>query len=147
MRHPRWLVSYVSFVAVVGIITLSHLFAQFRSGQATSLLLDVPASTSSPDVAIKTEQEYVQHELKLAGDYFAGRGVARDLKQSAFWYRKAADQGDPRAQVELGYFYLKGIGVNQDPTQAVRWFARAAASGSSLAKLDLATLYLKGTPA
>src|SRR5580698_1625541 len=125
-------------------MSLSHLFAQSRSGQATSLLPNVPASTSSPDVPIKTEQEYVQHELKLAGDYFAGRGVARDLKQSAFWYRKAADQGDPGAQVELGYFYINGIGVDQDPTQAVRWFARAAASGSSLAKLDLATLYLKG---
>lgn len=144
MTHPRWLGSYISSAAVVTIISLSHLFAESGSGQTGALLPDVPASTPSPEIAMRTEQSNLQHELKLAADYFAGRGVAPDLKQSAFWYRKAADQGDPGAQVELGYFYLNGIGVDRDSTQAVRWFTRAAVSGSHLAKLDLAILYLKG---
>ncbi len=144
MTRTKLPVSCLSSAAIFAVVTLSHSLAQPGSGPAKSLT-DVPASTSSSsNSAVKAEQNYLQQELKLAGDYFAGRGVAPDLKQSAFWYRKAADQGDPGAQVELGYFYLNGIGVDRDAAQAVRWFARAAASGSHLAKLDLAILYLKG---
>ena len=143
VTSSRWLVRCASSAAIFVIVSLSHLFAQCGSGQAKSLISDPPsAMSSSPE---KAWQGQLQQELKLAGDYYAGRGVATDLKQSAYWYKKAADQGDPGAQVELGYFYLHGIGVAQDQTQAVRWFARAAASGSHLAKLNLATAYLKGT--
>jgi TPR repeat protein len=119
MTRARWPVSYLSFAAILAVASLSNSFAKPGSGLAKSLPTDAPASTSSnSNVAIKTEQNNLQQELKLAGDYFAGRGVPPDLKQSAFWYRKAADQGDPRAQVELGYFYLKGIGVDRDASQA-----------------------------
>ncbi len=145
MTRTRMLVSYLSSAAILAVVGLFYSFAQSGRGQAKLLLPDVPASTSSPDIAIHAEHDHLQQELKLAGDYFAGRGIAPDLKQSAFWYRKAADEGDPGAQVELGYFYLNGIGVGRDPAQAVRWFGRAAASGNHLAKLDLAILYLHGT--
>jgi TPR repeat protein len=145
MTRARLPVSCLSSAVVLAVVTFSHSLARSGTGPVKSLN-DVPASTSSSsNSAVKAEPIYLQQELKLAGDYFAGRGVAADLKQSAFWYRKAADQGDPGAQVELGYFYLNGIGVDRDAAQAVRWFARATASGSHLAKLDLAILYLKGT--
>ena len=145
MTRTRLPASYLSSAAILAVIGLSYSFAQSGPGQPKSLLTDVPVSTSSSSkVAVEAEQNHLQQELKLAGDYFAGRGVPLDLKQSAFWYRKAADQGDPGAQAELGYFYLNGIGVDRDAAQAVRWFGRAAASGNHLAKLNLAILYLKG---
>jgi TPR repeat protein len=34
--------------------------------------------------------------------YELGEGVQQDLKQAAAWYRKAADQGDTRAYLNLG---------------------------------------------
>ncbi len=97
------------------------------------------------DTSEKKATGHLKQELQLAGDYMVGRGVARDLKQSAYWYRKAADQGFPAAQVQLGYFYLAGLGVERDETQAAKWFERAAASGSREGKLNLAVLYLRGT--
>lgn len=87
----------------------------------------------------------VAQELHLGNAYLIGNGVPKDPVQSAYWYRKAADQGDPGAQIEMGYFCLAGTGVDQNPAEAAKWFARAAGSGSSLAKVNLATLYMKGT--
>jgi TPR repeat protein len=47
----------------------------------------------------------------LATLYAEGRGVEKNSKQAAVWYRKAADQGDPRAQYDLGVMYEYGNGV------------------------------------
>ena len=41
------------------------------------------------------------------------------------WYRKAADQGDARAQNTLGLMYDKGQGVPQDDVEAVRRYKKA----------------------
>src|SRR5947199_10025535 len=37
-----------------------------------------------------------------------GLGVAQDAAQAVYWYRLAAEQGDPRAQTNLGACY--GVG-------------------------------------
>ena len=42
------------------------------------------------------------------------------------WYRRAADQGDADAQVNLGLMYVKGEGVLQDYVQAHKWLNIAA---------------------
>jgi TPR repeat protein len=52
---------------------------------------------------------------------------------AAQWYRRAADQGYVRAQVNLGLMYDTGIGVEQSDVQAYVWFALAAAQGDSAA--------------
>jgi TPR repeat protein len=96
------------------------------------------------EVQTKAAQGFVKQELELAADYFVGRGVPKDLTQSAYWYRKAADQGNPAAQVYLGYMYTAGIGVPQDKAEAVRWYTRAASSNYPEAKVNLAALYLRG---
>jgi Sel1 repeat len=49
--------------------------------------------------------------------------------QAAEWYRKAAVQGDPDAQQELGIFYASGDGLKADPMEACRWFHLAAEQG------------------
>jgi hypothetical protein len=110
-----------------------------------------PPSASSPPTDAPNEQVrstaaegHLQQELQLAGDYIAGRGVPKDAERSAYWYRKAADQGDPAAQAELGYFYSSGIGVQADQAEAAKWYGRAMAGGSQTAKLNLAVMYLKG---
>src|SRR6202161_2800811 len=74
------------------------------------------------EVQSKAEQGFVTQELELAADYLVGRGVPKDLTQSAYWYRKAADQGNPAAQVYLGYMYTVGIGVSQARAEAVEWY-------------------------
>ena len=61
--------------------------------------------------------------------------------QAAFWYRKAAEQGDADAQDALGDLYDKGQGVPQDYAQAALWYRKAAEQGLAEAQLGLGTLY------
>ena len=108
------------------------------------MVTDVNPDVPSEEIQRRASAGHLREELELARDYYTGRGVSRDLSQAAYWYRRAADQGDPGAQVDMGYLYLKGIGVKPDAAQAAKWFQRAASSGSPTGKLDLAVLYLKG---
>jgi TPR repeat protein len=101
-----------------------------------------PASVD--ELQAKAGQGFVKQEMELAADYSVGRGVPKDLSRSAYWYRKAADQGNPAAELFLGYMYTVGIGVAQDRTEAVKWYRRAASSDNSTAKVNLAALYMRG---
>lgn len=104
-----------------------------------------PADTRDARIPAGAGEGKLQRELRLGGDYLAGRGVPRDPAQAAYWYRKAADQGDPGAQNEIGFFYSIGLGVGADQAEAVKWYERAMAGGCAEAKLNLAVAYLKGT--
>jgi hypothetical protein len=101
-------------------------------------------SSNVAEMQTKAAQGFVKQELELAAAYFAGRGVPKDLAQSAYWYRKAADQGNPAAQVYLGYLYTAGLGVPQDTAEAIRWYRRAASSNSPQAEVNLAAHYMRG---
>jgi hypothetical protein len=50
-----------------------------------------------------------------------GEGVTQDSKESASWFRLAADQGNAGAQYYLGLAYATGMGVQQDYVQALKW--------------------------
>jgi uncharacterized protein len=99
---------------------------------------DVPSTNAA------RQPRTVDEQLNLATDYFVGRGVARDLKLAAHWYEKAAEAGDPEAQMEIGYLYDAGIGVSRDPAQAVHWYQLAVAGGLVHAKVNLGVAYLRG---
>ena len=58
--------------------------------------------------------------------------------------RKAADQGNAKAQAILGILYEQGQGVPQDYSEAAKWYAKAGDSGESLAQFRLGTLYESG---
>ena len=62
--------------------------------------------------------------------YANGRGVPQDYKQAVKWYTKAAEQGNAKAQYNLGVMYAKGQGVPQDNVYAHMWFNLAAANGN-----------------
>jgi hypothetical protein len=106
------------------------------------------APRGEPDVSsLKAAHEprSIEQEIKLADDYLAGRGVAQDFKQSAYWYEKAANSGAPEAQMQIGYFYQAGIGVAKDLERAAHWYQLAAAGGLVDAKVNLGIVYLWGT--
>ena len=46
--------------------------------------------------------------------YDRGAGVAEDDREAVKWYRRAAEQGDASAQLNLGFMYSNGEGVAQD---------------------------------
>ena len=45
--------------------------------------------------------------------YDKGHGVDEDNVEAVKWYRKAADQGDAKAQYSLSGMYIEGRGVRQ----------------------------------
>ena len=59
------------------------------------------------------------------------------------WYRKAAEQGAPNAQLSLGIAYEEGVIVKQDLEQAAMWYRKAAAFGLEDAKKRLAAVEAK----
>jgi len=58
--------------------------------------------------------------------------------------RKKAEQGDPNAQVILGWLYEEGQGVRKDYKQAVKWYRKAADQGDGLAQYTLGLMYKNG---
>jgi TPR repeat protein len=56
-----------------------------------------------------------------------------DMREAVKWFRKAADQGDAKAQLNLGACYFRGEGVKQDKAEAVKWYRKAAEQGYELA--------------
>jgi hypothetical protein len=126
-------VSTVSFLIVA---TTSTCLARPRGSD------DVNADI--PRIQAGAEGGSIQREIELGAAYLTGHGVARDEKQAAYWYEKAANSGDPAAQEEIGYFYQAGIGVERDPVRAARWFERAVAGGQISAKVNLGVEYVWG---
>lgn len=86
----------------------------------------------------------VEKEISLGNAYLKGDGVAKDEKLAAYWFEKAAEAGDPRAQQQIGFFYQAGIGVSADPERAVHWYQLASAGGLASAKMNLGVAYLWG---
>ena len=55
-----------------------------------------------------------------------------------------AEQGDAKAQFNLGLMYSKGQGVTQDSKQAVKWYRKAAEQGDVDAQYNLGLMYASG---
>ena len=76
--------------------------------------------------------------------YGKGQGGTRDLSQAANWLHKAAAQGYPAAQSDLGDMYSTGQGVTQDNTQAINLYRKAAEQGDHKAQNNLGKMYAQG---
>lgn len=76
--------------------------------------------------------------------YDTGEGVPQDYSEALDWYRKAADQGDERAQYGLGLFFYEGHGALQDRAEAARWYRQAADRGLAKTQYDLGYMYYYG---
>jgi TPR repeat protein len=69
---------------------------------------------------------------------------AKDYAGAMAQWRPLADQGDARAQSNLGALYLNGQGVAADAAAAAHWYALAAAQGNANAESSLGAFYAQG---
>ncbi len=76
--------------------------------------------------------------------YGEGRAVPQEYAEAVKWYRRAAEQGDARAQNNLGIMYDECRGVPQDDAEALKWYRRAAEQGHALAQSQLGVMYGNG---
>ncbi|MGN0335771.1 MAG: tetratricopeptide repeat protein [Lachnospiraceae bacterium] len=70
-------------------------------------------------------------------DRFNGNGVEENSDEAFKWYRKAAEQGEPNAQFEIGQLYEFGA---HDISTARQWYTKAAEQGHENAQQKLREL-------
>ncbi len=75
------------------------------------------------------------------------QGVPQDYAEAAKWFGKAADQGEAKAQFNLGVMYDNGYGVSQDYVQAHMWYNLAEAQGRTAAARNRGRVAKLMTPA
>jgi TPR repeat protein len=81
-----------------------------------------------------------QAQFNLAQAYKLGRGVQTDMEMAESWYRKAAMQGLPQAEVNYGLaLFDRG-----DRDAALPWLEKAVARGEPRAQLVLGTMLFNG---
>jgi TPR repeat protein len=66
-------------------------------------------------------------EYAFGKRYDTGDGVPQNLDYALYWYHRAADEGDPRAQLALAAHYVRGAGTAQDLVLGYAWANIAAA--------------------
>ena len=77
----------------------------------------------------------------IAGMYFNGWGVVKNLKLSFQWYKKSSLNGNPYAQYKLGDMYWNGLGVKTNTDTAQIWWKKAADNGYKDAQFNLPYQY------
>lgn len=101
-------------------------------------LLSLPAlsgnalasGTSTADLMVLAERGSSLAQRTLGKRFATGtKGATKDMGQAIYWWKMAADNGDPMAQFNLGMAYLQGAGTSQDRVRAHMWLSLAAASG------------------
>lgn len=121
------------------------------------------------DPTIKAEKEKAEKgngdDLNSIGRYY--ENVKKDSKQALLWYKKsikrycdsaslfykqdslqkafdyylkAANMGEPIAQINVAWRYEKGEGVDEDLSKAKYWYEKAAEQGDNYAKDQLEIL-------
>jgi hypothetical protein len=91
------------------------------------------------------EKGDVRAQCSLGRMYFVAAGVKQDFKESAYWYRKAAELGNASAQYDLGFLlFYPSTGVPQNFKQASYWFRKAADQGYADAQRELGMMYTYG---
>ena len=81
-----------------------------------------------------------------AADYLFGLTAyhAGDYETAFREWKPVAEQGDGRAQFNLGLMYDNGKGVLQDYKEAVKWYTKAAEQGHANAQGNLGGMYGNG---
>ncbi len=71
----------------------------------------------------------------IGNDYYYGKNnKPQDYVQAVEWYRKSAEQGNMRAQYNLGLCYECGYGVDKSLSEARFWYQKAADQNFEKAK-------------
>ena len=112
--------------------------AEFNLGQAYRLGRGVPTNPAAAKIWFErsANQGNVDAETTLGLLLFQSGDQSEGLQ----WLKKAADQGEPRAQLVYGTALVNGDSVTQDPALGYAYVTRAAGGGLEAAKDTLGQL-------
>jgi hypothetical protein len=103
------------------------------------------------DAARRDEPEA---QYRLAGRYWIGNGVEKDIAVALNWYEMAARHGHKEAAYNLATIYEHGLGVTRNAAVAIAWFCHASAgepspdleTAAAAAHSDAALTIVPGAP-
>ncbi|RYD85765.1 MAG: sel1 repeat family protein [Verrucomicrobiaceae bacterium] len=112
-------------------------------------LKDLDPDSSSEESSASAQEDPLNptdpyQQAMLGWRFHTGTGQLQDFAEGVKWYRKAAEQGVPIAQVALGNCYALGEGVERNLDTAAEWFGEAAAQGDADGQFRLAICYESG---
>ena len=87
---------------------------------------------------MRGEGVYIEPLIAHFGSILLNEGRLID---GVFWSRKAAENGSPVAQFNLGRSYMLGYGVNEDWYEAFSWLLKAAEQDYTEAQIMVAIIY------
>jgi TPR repeat protein len=102
------------------------------------------ASDEYMRIEMEADQGSARAQFNLGVCYMLGRGVERNEREAAKWFRKAAELGDVHAQFNLGLCCDEGQGVERDEREAAKWYRKAAEQGDADAQFNLGLCYAEG---
>jgi TPR repeat protein len=94
----------------------------------------------------KAKQGDAPSQVLVADILARGLGMARNEKEAAEWYRRAAEQGVPEAQFQYALLLVDGRFVNQDKNEAFALMEAAAEAGNELAQFNFAQMLVERDP-
>ena len=71
-------------------------------------------------------------------------GLPKNDAETVKWWGKAADQGNARAQLDLGFMYTEGQGVPKSDAEGLKWYQKATDQGNARAQSNLGLMYAQG---
>ena len=147
--------SWLKRAAEAGNATAQLRWARWLENPSFPLLPDLRTATEWYVVLSRTgEPEAIKALLRLSEGPQAGPAVlalaqhyARQQQQidASRFYRKAAEQGQVTAMLELAQRYDEGIGLIKSQEVAYEWRLKAAEANDVTAQIDVAFAYRDGT--
>jgi uncharacterized protein len=142
-KLPIVVSNYCDCVARVGvaILTRDDMTHAEKNGQVPLRYEGrfVAAIEGQCSIVTRTDQPEAAVPLEDGGAAFQRGDHATAFK---IW-STLAEQGDPKAQHNLGSMYYRGDGVKQDRAEAAKWWHRASEQGLAFAQSNLGNLYLE----
>ena len=100
--------------------------------QVVEDIVSLPIDGLQPNRENQTDSLTVEEQyLKGEAYYFGTDTVQQNYKKAFTWYQRAALQGHPFAQCQLGLMYRDGRGITKDEKKAFDWFMKAAKNQQS----------------
>lgn len=86
-------------------------------------------------IRIEAESGDAAAQFMLGEMFYEGRGAEQSSSDAFKWWLKAALQGLPEAQHNVGVACLVPLGTRRDINQAIMWLEKAAEQGDAVAQL------------
>jgi uncharacterized protein len=91
------------------------------------------------------KQGHIESQRVVAVLHLEGRvGVPKNPAAAAYWFTKAAEQGDAKSQHSIAHMYQNGTHTVRNTEKAIYWYLKAAKQDVIRSHANLGSIYMDG---